>query len=182
MRRWHPWWRRSNWSAGSPPGQVLADSGYFSLENLEWLEQKEIDAYLPYSNMAPEMNLGKKCRGRARRAVHRRMRQKLRSPQGRQGYAQHKAIVELGFGVLKEQRGMRQFRTRGKEKSRHRVHTGKPCLQPHTNVLRHHSRPNSNQHIPLPGTPLLSSHADSEGQRRLAQPSATHRGRRRYQG
>ena len=44
------------------------------------------------------------------------MRQKLRSPQGRQAYAQRKAIVELGFGVLKEQRGMRQFRTRGKEK------------------------------------------------------------------
>jgi hypothetical protein len=44
------------------------------------------------------------------------MRQKLRSPEGRQAYAQRKAIVELGFGVLKEQRGMRQFRTRGKEK------------------------------------------------------------------
>jgi hypothetical protein len=101
---------------GSPPGQVLVDSGYFSLENLEWLEQQKIDAYLPDSNMAREMNLGKKCRGRARRPVHRRMRQKLRSPQGRQAYAQRKAIVELGFGVLKEQRGMRQFRTRGKEK------------------------------------------------------------------
>ena len=101
---------------GSPPGQLLADSGYFSLENLQWLEQEKIDAYLPDSNMAREMNLGKKCRGRARRPVHRRMRQKLRSPQGRQAYAQRKAIVELGFGVLKEQRGMRQFRTRGKEK------------------------------------------------------------------
>jgi transposase len=101
---------------GSPPGQLLADSGYFSLENLQWLEQEKIDAYIPDSNMAREMNLGKKCRGRARRAVHRRMRQKLRSPQGRQAYAQRKAIVELGFGVLKEQRGMRQFRTRGKEK------------------------------------------------------------------
>ena len=86
------------------------------MENLEWLEQEKIDACLPDSNMAREMNLGKKCRGRARRAVHRRMRQKLRSPQGRQAYAQRKAIVELGFGVLKEQRGMRQFRTRGKEK------------------------------------------------------------------
>ena len=44
---------------GSPPGQVLADSGYFSLENLEWLEQKQIDAYLPDSNLAREMNPGK---------------------------------------------------------------------------------------------------------------------------
>lgn len=101
---------------GSPPGQLLVDSGYFSLQNLQWLEQQNIDAYLPDSNMAREMNLGKKCRGRARRPVHRRMRRKLRSTQGRQAYAQRKAIVELGFGVLKEQRGMRQFRTRGKDK------------------------------------------------------------------
>ena len=44
------------------------------------------------------------------------MRQKLRSSSGRQAYAQRKTLVEPGFGVLKEQRGMRQFRTRGKEK------------------------------------------------------------------
>jgi transposase len=101
---------------GCPPGEVLADSGYFSLKNLQWLEQKQIDAYLPDSNLAREMNLGKRCRGRARKPVHKRMRQKLRSPQGRLAYAQRKTIVELGFGVLKEQRGMRQFRTRGLEK------------------------------------------------------------------
>src|ERR1700735_3368311 len=108
MRCWRPWWRRSNWSA-SPHRAGCWPIGYSSLENLEWLEQRKLDAYLPDSNMAREMNLGKKCRGPARRAVHRRMRQKLRSPQGRQAYAQRKAIVELGFGVLKEQRGMRQF-------------------------------------------------------------------------
>ena len=101
---------------GPPPGQVLADSGYFSIKNLEWLEQQNIDACLPDSNMAREMNLGKKCRGRARAAVRRHMHQKLRSPPGRQAYAQRKALVEPGFGVLKEQRGMREFRTRGKEK------------------------------------------------------------------
>ena len=87
---------------GSPPGQVLVDSGYFSLQNLQWLEQQNISAYLPDSNMARAMNLGKKCQGRARKAVHRRMRQKLRSPQGRQAYAQRKAIVELGFVVFNE--------------------------------------------------------------------------------
>ena len=116
MRRWHPWWRRSNWSVAHHRVRYWPIAGTSPVENLEWLEQEKIDACLPDSNMAREMNLGKKCRGRARRAVHRRMRQKLRSPQGRQAYAQRKAIVELGFGVLKEQRGMRQFRTRGKEK------------------------------------------------------------------
>jgi transposase len=100
---------------GSPPEEVLADSGYFSIKNLEWLEQQKIDACLPDSNMARSLNLGKRCKGRARAAAHRRMRQKLRSRAGRQAYGQRKTIVEPGFGVLKEQRGMRQFRTRGKQ-------------------------------------------------------------------
>jgi transposase len=101
---------------GSPPEEVLADSGYFSVKNLEWLEQQKIKACLPDSNMARSLNLGTRCKGRARAAAHRRMRQKLRSSSGRQAYAQRKTMVEPGFGVLKEQRGLRQFRTRGKEK------------------------------------------------------------------
>jgi transposase len=101
---------------GSRPEEVLADSGYFSVKNLEWLEEQKINAYLPDSNMARALNLGKRCKGRAKAAAHRRMRQKLRSSSARQAYSQRKTIVEPGFGVLKEQRGMRQFRTRGKEK------------------------------------------------------------------
>jgi transposase len=101
---------------GSPPEEVLADSGYFSLSNLEWLEEQKINACLPDSNMARSLNLGKRCKGRARAAAHKRMRQKLRSESGRQAYAQRKTLVEPGFGVLKEQRGLRQFRTRGKQK------------------------------------------------------------------
>jgi transposase len=101
---------------GSPPEEVLADSGYFSVKNLEWLEQQKINACIPDSNMAKALNLGKRCKGRARAAAHKRMRQKLRSSPGRQAYAQRKTLVEPGFGVLKEQRGIRQFRTRGKEK------------------------------------------------------------------
>jgi transposase len=101
---------------GSPPIEVLADSGYFSIQNLEWLEEQKIEACLPDSNMARSLNLGKRCKGRARAAAHKRMRKKLRSRSGRKAYAQRKTLVEPGFGVLKEQRGMRQFRTRGTEK------------------------------------------------------------------
>lgn len=101
---------------GSSPEEVLADSGYFSVNNLEWLEQQKINAYLPDSNMARALNLGKRCKGKARAAAHKRMRQKLRSANGRKAYGQRKTLVEPGFGVLKEQRGMRQFRTRGKQK------------------------------------------------------------------
>src|SRR5271156_51756 len=100
----------------SPPAIVLADSGYFSVENLNYLEQKEIDAYLPDSNMARALNLGKRCRGRARKPPHQRMRRKLRTREGKNEYSRRKTLVEPGFGTLKEQRTMRQFRTRGKLK------------------------------------------------------------------
>ena len=45
--------------------------------------------------------------------AQRRMRQKLRSPAGRKVYGRRKAVVEPVLGVLKQQRGMRQFQTRG---------------------------------------------------------------------
>jgi transposase len=41
------------------------------------------------------------------------MREKLRSPAGKQIYQKRKSIVEPVFGVLKQQRGLRQFRLRG---------------------------------------------------------------------
>ena len=41
------------------------------------------------------------------------MRKKLRSAAGRRVYDRRKALVEPVFGVLKQQRGMRQLRTRG---------------------------------------------------------------------
>jgi len=98
---------------GAPPGQALADSGFFSIDNLEQMEQRNIDAYVPDSNMARALNLGTRCRTRACAPAHRRMRAKLRSPAGQAAYARRKAIVEPVFGILKQQRGMRQFRTRG---------------------------------------------------------------------
>ena len=100
---------------GAPPGQALADSGFFSVDNLHQMEQRYIDAYVPDSNMARALNLGTRCRTRACAPAHRRMRAKLRSPAGQAAYARRKAVVEPVFGVLKQQRGMRQFRTRGFE-------------------------------------------------------------------
>lgn len=100
-------------NCGAKPEQVLADSGFFSIDNLNQLEERNIDAYVPDSNMAQALNLGTRCRTRACAPAHRRMRAKLRSPGGQAAYARRKAVVEPVFGVLKQQRGMRQFRTRG---------------------------------------------------------------------
>jgi transposase len=90
-----------------------ADSGFFSVDNLRALEEREIDGYIPDSNLARCLNRGGPLRTRASDPVHRRMRRKLRDPAGRAMYAQRKTIVEPVNGVLKEQRGMRRFRRRG---------------------------------------------------------------------
>jgi transposase len=101
---------------GAPPDAALADSGFFSIHNLNQMEQRNVDAYVPDSNMARALNLGTRCRTRAHAPAHRRMRAKLRSPAGQAAYARRKAVVEPVFGVLKQQRGIRQFRTRGLNK------------------------------------------------------------------
>jgi transposase len=102
---------------GERPRKVSADSGFFKLDAIRELARRGIDAYVPDSNLARELNLGQRVKlGAARDPEHRRMRQKLRDPAGRRVYARRKGIVELVFGVLKQQRGMRQFRRRGLEK------------------------------------------------------------------
>ena len=59
---------------GAPPGAALADSGFFSIDNLKHMEQRNIDAYVPDSNMARALNLGTRCRTRAHHPAHRRCR------------------------------------------------------------------------------------------------------------
>jgi len=105
-------------TCGGPPHGVSADSGFFSVDNLRALEEREIDGYVPDSNMARWLNRGGRLRTRASDPAHRRMRRKLRDPAGRATYGQRKAIVEPVNGVLKEQRGMRRFRQRGLAKVR----------------------------------------------------------------
>ena len=105
---------------GTGPDQVLADSGFFSLANLEELARRGIDGYVPDSNLARELNTGQRAAGIGRNRIRSRplhsMRQKLRSPAGRAVYKRRKAVVEPVLGVLKQQRGMRQFRTRSLRK------------------------------------------------------------------
>jgi transposase len=104
---------------GERPGQVSADGGFFSQDNVRAMEQRGIDAYVPDSHMAHELNCGRRVRshGATRDPAQQRMRQKLRSAVGRAIYAKRKQIVEPRFGNLKEQHGMRRFRLRGLAKT-----------------------------------------------------------------
>lgn len=103
------------------PKVLSADTGFFSHHNLHGLRERQIEGYIPDPNLSYEL----KGRGRAqgigktkylRDPEHRRMRQKLRSPVGKKIYKKRKALVEPVFGVLKQQRGIRQFRLRGLER------------------------------------------------------------------
>ena len=102
------------------PERVLADSGFYSNQNVAQLSARGIDLYTPDANLARELNGGPPASGIGRMQPSDphllAMRQKLRSPAGRQRYQQRKSMVEPVFGVLKEQRGMRRFRLRGMEK------------------------------------------------------------------
>lgn len=101
-------------ACGSPPERVVADSGFYSNQNVDLLQQRGITGYVPDSFLAHELNLGHPAKDPPR--CHPRlsqMRQRMRGPEGRRMYALRKGLVEPVFGTLKEQRGMRSFRMRG---------------------------------------------------------------------
>lgn len=102
--------------SGRKAEKVLADAGFFSLENIEELEGRGLEVYVPDSNLARELNTGQRCPPVRLGTTQRRMRQKLRDPVGRAVYQRRKALVEPVWGTLKEQRGMRRFRLRGLDK------------------------------------------------------------------
>lgn len=104
-------------NCGERPQRILADSGFFSNQNLRDMEARGIEAYLPDSNLAREMSTGQKAAGVGRMAVSDpsllRLRRRLRTAKGRAWYKKRKSLVEPVIGILKEQRGMRQFQRRG---------------------------------------------------------------------
>jgi hypothetical protein len=101
---------------GEQPGQVSADSGFFTLHNLEIMEERGIDAYVPDSNMASVLHHGGILKQPTRHPALLRMRSKLASTTGGRLYRRRKALAEPVIGILKEQRGMRRFRMRGLRK------------------------------------------------------------------
>ena len=86
-------------------------------EMVESLDLSGFEAYLPDPDMAHELSTGKVMVRVGRMMVSDpsllRLRQRLRTAEGRTWYKKRKALVEPVFGILKEQRGMRQFQRRG---------------------------------------------------------------------
>jgi len=104
--------------SGQKPDQLLADSGYCSDRNLEYIAGKGIDAYI-----ATEKQKHGSKEAKPKRAplppsatLVDRMRRKLQTKKGAAIYAARKSIVEPVFGQIKQGRGFRQFLLRGFEK------------------------------------------------------------------
>jgi transposase len=103
---------------GQQPAAVLADCGYYSMEQIQAVQARGITVCVPDQFLAIELGGGKPVPEMNARQQHRhpglkQLREYLRGPTGYSRYARRKALVEPVFGVLKQQRGMRQFRRRG---------------------------------------------------------------------
>jgi transposase len=103
---------------GHKPEVVLADSGYYSMEEIRAVEARGIAVCVPDRLLATEFAGGAaaapmNARQQRRTPGLQPLRERMREPDWRRCYARRKALVEPVFGVLKQQRGMRQFRRRG---------------------------------------------------------------------
>ncbi|MBI5376991.1 MAG: IS1182 family transposase [Candidatus Schekmanbacteria bacterium] len=100
------------------PEEVSADAGYFSGENVEWLREQKVEAFISPDKQKHNDKVEPAPRGRIPEdlSVIDRMRRKLRTKHGRGKYKLRKQTVEPVFGQIKEARGFRQFLMRGLEK------------------------------------------------------------------
>jgi transposase len=103
---------------GERPEAVLADCGYYSMDEIRAVQARGMEVCVPDRLLATELAGGDPAREMNHRQQQRtpglqQLRERMRGPTLRSCYARRKALVEPVFGVLKQQRGMRQFRRRG---------------------------------------------------------------------
>lgn len=101
------------------PDEFLGDAGYYSEDNVEFLESKNVDPYLATGRLKHHEEISSP-RGRppANLTTKQRMARKLRTKGGRKTYGKRKGIIEPVFGQIKHARGFRQFLLRGLDKMR----------------------------------------------------------------
>jgi transposase len=97
-----------------------ADSGYYSESNVQYAQDKKIDAYIATDRIKHTDPAVQSPRGRMPKelTVKQKMARKLRTKKGRETYSKRKSIVEPVFGQIKRARGFVQFSLRGLAKMR----------------------------------------------------------------
>ncbi len=101
-------------------GAFDADTGYFSEENVSYLEGEDIDPYIATERLKHHEKIPLVPKGRPPKDLtpKQRMARKLRTKKGRETYAKRKGMIEPVFGQTKQVRDFRQFLLRGIEKMR----------------------------------------------------------------
>lgn len=102
-------------NTGETPRELSADAGYYSQTNLQALNAKGIEAFVPPDKMHHRRRREPAPRGRIPRSLTTadRMRRKLKTKRGTERYQIRQATVEPVFGQIKEARGFRRFTLRG---------------------------------------------------------------------
>lgn len=101
---------------GRLPDEMSLDAGYYSDANVEFLESKSIDVYMPpcrlkhraYRDAKPEPVNNDST-------IRERMKSKVLTAAGREKYGLRKVTVEPVFGQIKRCLGFREFSMRGQE-------------------------------------------------------------------
>ena len=98
---------------------MLADAGYYSDDNVASCEQSGVEPYIPPHRDKHNLPLAERFIDPAPLPEDAepidRMRNKLKTVEGRKVYAQRKSTVEPVFGIVKQVLGFRQFFLRGLE-------------------------------------------------------------------
>ena len=102
---------------GQVPKALLADSGYFSADNVQTVQEREIDPYIAVGRESTEAatRSGDSAEQQSPKTL---MREKLKKNAGKAVYARRKVIVEPVFGQIEQARGFRRFSHRGLTKVR----------------------------------------------------------------
>jgi transposase len=101
-------------------GALDADSGYYSEENVSFLEAETIDPYVATERLKHNEQIPPESSDPIPQDLtpKQKMACKLRTPNGRATYARRKGMIEPIFGQIKQVRGFRQFLLRGLGKMR----------------------------------------------------------------
>jgi transposase len=103
-------------NTGELPDEMSLDAGYYSDANVEHLESKKIDVYMPPTRLKHREYRDAQAEPATEDSTTReRMKSKVLTDEGRAKYGLRKETVEPTFGQIKRCMGFRQFSMRGQE-------------------------------------------------------------------
>jgi transposase len=103
-------------NTGELPNEMSLDAGYYSDANVEYLESKKIDVYMPPCRLKHREYRDARPQPVTEDSTTReRMKSKVLTDEGRAIYGLRKETAEPVFGQTKQCMGFRQFSMRGKE-------------------------------------------------------------------